>query len=210
MPSHAASGIRTVAIAAIAAVRRPVRTDDPFADVQAATRLHRRRHRCGAFAYGDGSLPATVAAATGARRIVEVGTALGYTALSMAATVPGARVDTIEADDQHVRLARATIAGHGPASRVTVMPGRAEEVLPTLAEAEYDLAFFDGFAPTLSVVRGLHRLLRPGGSLIVGNLILGPERAAADHLGSARLWQTHVFGETALCVKRAAPEGEAA
>ena len=194
--------MRGVAVAAIAAVRHPLDVADEFADVQEATRRHRRAHRCGAYAYGEGSLPATVAAAVGARRIVEVGTALGYTALAMAHAAPHARVETIEGDAEHVRLARAEIAGRGCADRVDVLHGTAESLLPGLPSDGYDLAFFDGFTPTAEIVGELHRLLRPGGTLLAGNLILGPSPAVGSHLGDPARWRTHSLGETALCVKR--------
>jgi len=191
-----------VLLALIAAIRVPVRLADPFAAVQAATRRHRRSHRCGAYAYGDGSLPATIAAATGARRVVEVGTALGYTALSLATGAPDAYVDTVEMDDEHVRLAREQIAAHGMSGQITVHHGAAEQVLPGLASGAYDVAFFDGFTPTAEVLAELRRLLRTGGVLIAGNLILGPSRAVTEDLADPRRWQTHAFGETALAVKR--------
>ncbi|MFJ7905175.1 hypothetical protein ACIQ6V_32615 [Streptomyces sp. NPDC096198] len=66
----------------------------------------------------------------------------------------------------------------------------------------YDLAFFDGFTRTHEVVRHLHVLLRPGGTLLVGNLILGPDRAVTDDLTDPARWRTCPLGETALCVKR--------
>lgn len=194
--------LRTAAVAVIAAVRHPLEVPDAFAGVQEATRRHRRAHRCGAYAYGEGSLPATVAAAVGALRIVEVGTALGYTAMAMADAAPLAHVDTVEMDPDHVRLARDQIARHGFGDRVTVRPGTAEEVLPGLGAGTYDLAFFDGFTPTLEVVAHLHRLLRPGGTLIAGNLILGPAPEVTRHLGDPVRWRTHSLGESALCVKR--------
>ncbi|MEU6314686.1 class I SAM-dependent methyltransferase [Streptomyces sp. NPDC047014] len=196
--------VRTAAVAVVAAVRNPLEVPDAFAGVQEATRRHRRAHGCGAYAYGEGSLPATLAAAVGARRIVEVGTALGYTALAMADAAPLAHVDTVETDPDHVRLAREQIARHGLTDRVTVRPGAAEEVLPGLDPGAYDLAFFDGFTPTLEVVTHLHRLLRPGGTLLAGNLILGPPPEATAHLSDPAHWHTHSLGETALCVKRAA------
>lgn len=194
--------LRGVAVATVAAVRNPIDVPDAFADLQEATRRHRRPHGCGAYAYGEGSLPATVAAAVGARRIVEVGTALGYTALSMAQAVPHARVDTIEADPDHVRLARAEIDRRGYGGRVAVLHGAAESVLPGLDTGGYDLAFFDGFTPTADIVRDLHRLLRPGGTLLAGNLILGPSAEVTRHLTDPALWRTHPLGETALCVKQ--------
>ncbi|MFK0139091.1 O-methyltransferase [Streptomyces murinus] len=203
MPSTLVNRFRPVAVAAIAAVRRPLEVADPFADVQAATRRHRRAHHCGAFAYGEGSLPAAIVAAVGARRIVEVGTALGYTALAMAHAAPGARVETIEMDPDHVRMAREQISAHRMDDRIDVLPGTAEAVLKTLEGGSYDVAFFDGFTPTGEVVRELHRLLRIGGTLIAGNLILGPDRAVTSHLGDTSRWRTHSFGETALCVRLA-------
>jgi predicted O-methyltransferase YrrM len=193
--------IAPVVLALIAAVRRPLRITDPLADVQVATRRHRRQHRCGAVTYADGSRPAVLAAAVGATRIVEVGTALGYTALCMAAAAPGASVDTIELDGEHVRQARRHVEQRDDGDRVTVHEGRAEEVLPMLDEGVYDLALFDGFTPTREVVDRLRDRLHPGGLLIVGNLILGPERALTDDLADPGRWLTHTFGETALCLK---------
>ncbi|MFD5892161.1 O-methyltransferase [Streptomyces sp. NPDC060334] len=192
---------RTAGVAVIAAVRHPVDVADPFADVQEATRRHRRAHRCGAYAYGEGSFPAVMAAAVGARRIVEVGTALGYTSLAMAYAAPGAHVETVEMDPEHVALARAEIARRGFAERISVLPGAAEEVLPGLDGGTYDLAFFDGFTPTPAVVEDLYRLLRPGGTLLAGNLILGPAPAVTRHLADPARWRTHPLGESALCVK---------
>ncbi|MFG2196672.1 O-methyltransferase [Streptomyces sp. NPDC048639] len=196
-----ANRFRPVAVAALAAIRRPITVDDPFAAVRAATRSHRRAHRCGAYAYGEGTLPATAAAAVGARRIVEVGTALGYTAIAMAHATPDTHVQTIEMDQEHVRLAEEQIAAHHLADRITVLHDTAENALRTLDDGDYDLAFFDGFTPTLNVVTELHRLLRTGGSLIAGNLILGPDRDVTDFLSDTALWRTHSFGETAWSVK---------
>lgn len=193
--------LHPVAIALAAAIRQPLRLGDPLADVQAATRRHRKLHRCGAYTYAGGSLPATLAAAMDARRIVEVGTALGYTAMSLAQGAARAHVDTVEMDAEHVRLAREQIAGHGMADRITVHHGASEQILPVLETSAYDVAFFDGFTPTAEALAELRRLLRPGGLLIAGNLILGPARAVTDDLSNPARWQTHSFGESALCVK---------
>ncbi len=51
---------------------------DPFAEVRQATDQHRARHGCGAYPYDNGPLLSVLAAAVHARRIVELGTALGY------------------------------------------------------------------------------------------------------------------------------------
>src|SRR5580658_6075945 len=142
---------------------------DPFAKVKAATDAHRAKHGCGAYPYDNGPLLAALAAAANARRILELGTALGYTALSFASGAPGATVDTVERDPDHVRLARDNIAAAGMDHRITVHEGDFATVLPTL-DPGYDVAFFDGQAPSPGVHKALRGLLRTGGTLITANL----------------------------------------
>jgi len=105
---------------------------DPFAKIRNATNAHRERHGCSAFAYSNGPLLAALAGAANARRILELGTALGYTALSFASGVRDATVDTIERDPDHAQLARDNIAAAGLDHRITVHEGEFASVLPTL------------------------------------------------------------------------------
>ena len=174
---------------------------DPFADILTATNTHRANHGCGAYPYDKGTLLGALAAAVNARRIVEVGTALGYTAIWLAHGAPRAQVDTIEADTEHVRIARQHCSDYAMDGRVQVHHGDALTVLDTLDADAYDLAFFDGFAPTPELIDGLRRRLRVGGTLVCANLTLGgPE--ASQPLADAAAWLTHSFGETAIAVKR--------
>jgi len=179
------------------------RTVDPFAGIQTATREHQRRHGCGAYTYQDGTLPGVIAAATGARRVVEVGTALGYTACWLASATPTTTVDTIEFDADHVKLAREQISTAGLAHRVTVHLGEADDVLASLPEGEFDVAFFDGFTPTSTTIAALRARLRDGGVLLAANLTLQPAREVLRGLFDPALWLTHSFGETAICIKTA-------
>lgn len=178
------------------------RVTDPYAEVQAATREHRRRHSCGAYTYQDGTLPGVIAAAAGARRIVEVGTALGYTACWLAQATSTTTVDTIEFDFDHVRLAREQISSVSLGHRITVHHGDGDDILASLPAGEFDVAFFDGFTPTPATIAGLRTRLRVGGVLLAANLTLGPATEVLDGLNDARLWLTHSMGETAICVKR--------
>lgn len=174
---------------------------DPFEALQETTRQHRARHGCGAYTYDDGSLPGVLAAAVGARRIVEVGTALGYTACWLASANDTTIVDTIENDAEHVELARSEIARYGLDHRVSVHNGDAESVLARFDESGYDVAFFDGFAPTIAVFKLLRSRLRVGGLLIAANLTLSGADAVRTELADASRWRTHSFGETAFAVK---------
>jgi predicted O-methyltransferase YrrM len=177
---------------------------DPFARVRGATLAHRTKHGCGAWPYGNGPLLSAIAAAANARRILELGTALGYTSLSFAHGAPQASVDTVERDAEHVRLARANIAAAGIDDRVAVHHGDFADVLPTL-QGPYDLAFFDGHTPVPKLHAELHRLLRPRGVLVTANLNHGGTAdTVCEALLDRKVWLTAFVDEdreTAISIK---------
>jgi predicted O-methyltransferase YrrM len=180
------------------------KSSDPFAPVRDATLKHRAKHGCGAWPYDNGPLLGTIAAAAGAKRILELGCALGYTSLSFAHGAPKAKVDTIERDPEHVRLARANVAAAGFDKRITVHAGDFAKVLPTL-DPGYDVAFFDGHTPMPALHAVLHKLLRPGGVLITANLNHGGTAdAVRAALFDGKSWRSALVdeeGETAISVK---------
>jgi predicted O-methyltransferase YrrM len=177
---------------------------DPFAKIRTATNAHRARHGCGAHPYDNGPLLAVLAAAADARRILELGTALGYTALSFASGAPDATVDTIERDPEHVRLARDNIAAAVMDHRIQVHEGDFAAVLPTL-DPGYDVAFFDGHTPTPGLHKTLRGLLRTGGTLVTANLNHGGTAdAVRKALFDGKTWRSALVdedGETAISVK---------
>jgi predicted O-methyltransferase YrrM len=180
--------------------RRPA---DRFADVRKATDQHRLQHGCGAYPYNNGPLLGVLAAAAHARRIVELGTALGYTALSFAHGAPNSTVDTIEGDAEHVLLAREHIARAGLDHRITVLEGDFASVLPTL-DPGYDLAFFDGHSPVPALHKALRNLLRTGGLLITANLNHDGSETVYKALFDGKSWRSTLLdadGETAISVK---------
>jgi len=177
---------------------------DPFGKIRTATNAHRARHGCNAYPYDNGPLLAALAGAANARRILELGTALGYTALSFASGARDATVDTVERDPEHVRLARENIAAAGMDNRITVHEGDFAAVLPTL-DPGYDVAFFDGGTPVPALHKALRALLRTGGTLITANLNHG---GTADTVRKAlfdgKSWRSALVdedGETAISVK---------
>jgi len=177
---------------------------DRFANIRAATDAHRAQHGCSAYPYNNGPLLAVLAAAADARRILELGTALGYSALSFARGAPDATVDTVERDPEHVRLARENIAAAAMDHRITVHEGDFAAVLPTF-DPGYDVAFFDGRSPTPALHKTLRALLRTGGTLITANL---NHRVTPDSVRKAlfdgKSWRSALLdedGETAISVK---------
>lgn len=143
----------------------------PFDFIQDATRRHRRQHGCGAYTFEDGPGLMALVARERPQRVMELGTALGYTACCLASATDATRVDTVERDPEHVALARQHIAQAGLEDRVTVHEGEFQRVMGKLP-GPYDLAFFDGFAPDVGLVETLRALLRDEGVLVCANLAL--------------------------------------
>jgi len=150
-------------------VNKKQSTNDRFAPVREATLAHRAKHGCSAWPYDNGPLLGALAGAADAKRILELGCALGYTSLSFAHGAPKAKIDTIERDSEHIKLARANFAAAGMAKRIRVHEGEFANVIKTL-RGPYDVAFFDGGAPVPSLHETLCKLLRPRGLLITANL----------------------------------------
>ena len=81
----------------------------------------------------------------GAKRIVEVGTLVGYSAITMARAMPDdGHVWTIEYEPSHAEVARANIEAAGLSSKITVVVGAGIDMLPTLEKhGPFDLVFID-------------------------------------------------------------------
>lgn len=180
--------------------------DDPFAAVLDATHGHRAQHTgCGAYPYKNGPLLGALAAACNARRILEFGTALGYTALWLAHGAPDAVVDTVERDARHVRLAREQISSFGLEGHIVVHQGDFLKVVQRL-DPGYDLVFFDGFAPAPPLLAAATKVLKTRGLLVSANLT--HEGAEVEAYRAAILhsedWLTAFAGEdreTAISIK---------
>jgi len=127
-----------------------------------------------------------VAAAIGARSVVEIGTGCGTSGIWLLRGMrPGAVLTTVDSEPEHQRLARAAFLAAGfPASRYRLIGGLALEVLPRLADGAYDIVFCDADRLELSeYLASALRLLRPGG-IVLFNAVLpgsaGNERLPTD------------------------------
>jgi len=81
--------------------------------------------------------------ASGARRVLEIGTYSGYSALSMAAGLPPeGRIDTCEIEERHAEVARRYIAQSPYADRIHVHLGPALETVSRL-DGPFDFVFVD-------------------------------------------------------------------
>lgn len=116
---------------------------------------------------------ALLAACASARpaRILEVGTAVGFSALLMALRCPEAEIDTIELDPaRHARAVRA-MAEAGVSGRVRCHLGDAAAVLPALA-GPYDFLYLDGpKGQYLAHLRLAEPLLSPRAVIAADNVL---------------------------------------
>ena len=127
-----------------------------------------------------------MAAAIGARAVVEIGTGCGTSGIWLLRGMrPGSVLTSVDSEPEHQRLARAAFVAAGfPASRYRLIGGLALEVLPRLADGAYDLVFCD--ADRLEFTEYLAsavRLLRPGGIMLFNAVLPGSvttERMPSD------------------------------
>jgi predicted O-methyltransferase YrrM len=119
-----------------------------------------------------GALLRTLAMAAGATRILEIGTAIGYSGIWLAGALPdGGSLLTMEMNADRAREARDNFERAGLADRVNVIVGDAQRMLAKVA-GPFDVIFQDGdkqlYSPLLD---RLVTLLRPGGLLITDNVL---------------------------------------
>jgi caffeoyl-CoA O-methyltransferase len=110
-----------------------------------------------------------------AKKVVEIGTLAGYSALWMArALPPGGRLWTIEADPEHAAVAARILGEAGLGDRVTLVEGDAAELLPTLRDSgPFCAVFLDADKARYDLYgRWATDNLRPGGLLIADNAYL--------------------------------------
>ena len=104
-------------------------------------------------------------------KILEIGTAVGYSASCFVKYAPNVIVDTIELDEVRANEAIENVKKIGVDENINIMIGNAVEILPTLS-GEYDLVFIDAAKSKYSIFlsEGI-RLIRNGGLILADNVL---------------------------------------
>jgi len=150
-------------------------SDDSVVESEAVIRARQQSLELGidAISPAVGAQSAVIAAATGARSILEVGTGAGVSGIWLLSGAPGATLTSIDTEVDHQQHARALFTeAKIPANRVRLITGKAADVLPRMNENSYDIVFIDADPQSVIeyVEHGL-RLARPGGTVLVAHAL---------------------------------------
>ena len=107
------------------------------------------------------------------KRILEIGTAVGYSASQFAkVTSEDCVIDSIEIDEDRANEALINIRNIGVSDRINIIIGNAVEVLPTLEDGTYDIVFIDANKGKYPVfLKEAIRLLRNNGLILADNVL---------------------------------------
>ncbi|MGN0806296.1 MAG: O-methyltransferase [Candidatus Coproplasma sp.] len=106
------------------------------------------------------------------KKILEIGTAIGVSGLTMLLSCPLAHLTTLEVNDTFAKEAKDNFAAAHMQGRATVITGDAAQILPTLTD-EFDFIFLDG--PKVQYIKylpQLKRLLSRGGALFSDDILM--------------------------------------
>ncbi len=134
------------------------------------------------------------------KRILEIGTAIGYSGIVMLSACPTATLNTIEMDEETANIARRNFTDCGVIDRVNLFVGDAKQIVTQLT-GSYDFIFMDGPKGQYGVfLPYLLDLLEDGGTLVCDNVLYKglvenvPENKRHKHITVAR--NLHAFLQT--------------
>ncbi len=150
-----------------------------------------------------GALLHVLALACAARRIVEVGTAIGVSTLYLARALPAdGKIVSFDIDPERQDAARTYLQRAGVADRCDLRLQDARDGLVQLESGAYDVAFIDGTKTQYSdYLERLLPLLRKDGMLIVDNVLMGgtvAEGRSDEEWTSEQIKSARAFNERLL------------
>ena len=150
-----------------------------------------------------GALLHVLTLACAARRVVEVGTAIGVSTLYLARALPAdGKVVSFDIDEKRQNAARAYLERAGVADRCDLRLMDARDGLVELESGAYDVAFIDGTKTQYSdYFERLLPLLRKGAMLIVDNVLMGgtvAEGHSDEEWTSEQIKSARAFNERLL------------
>jgi len=127
----------------------------------------------------QGAFMALLVQATGAKRILEIGTFTGYSSTAMAlALPPDGGILCCDVSREWTDIARQAWADAGVEEKVELRMAPAVETVKTLMDDSFDLAFIDADKASYDAYyEGCLRVVRPGGLILIDNTLWSGEVA---------------------------------
>jgi predicted O-methyltransferase YrrM len=163
---------------------------------------HQVQHKCTGVPFQFGNLLSVLVTITDAKKVLEIGTGVGYSAACLAKGSTNTMVDTIDKDPIHVAFAKEKWEELKLEKRISSYLGKAEEVLSTFNK-EFDFIFFDGAIPMVKLLPYFENLLKKNGILLTANLFLRDKTGGRylTQLNNLTKWKTVLIEDNALSVK---------
>lgn len=132
----------------------------------------------------QGRFMALILQLMGAKRIIEIGTFTGYSALTMALAVPEAKIECFDVSETYTSVARRYWDRAG-VSNISLTLGPALETLAHV-EGPVDVAFIDADKPSYDgYYERCLQLVRPGGLIMIDNVLWHGQIANMDDVGES-------------------------
>lgn len=158
----------------------------------------------------DGKLIQLLLRLANAKKVVEVGTLIGYSAIHMARALPSdGHIWSIEYEEKHAVVARANLVAAGVSDKVTVVVGAGVDMLPTLIDkGPFDAVFIDADKVNYHVYgKWAVDHLRSGGLVLGDNAYLFGELMEDSDRGKAMRAFHELVAATCDSVCAPTPDG---
>jgi predicted O-methyltransferase YrrM len=141
--------------------------DQKLIELFEISRTNQRSFRSGAIPYKHYNLLALLVSNLRPKKILELGTGIGLTAIAMSLACPDSWIDSIDLGERNQKIAMTN--AHNFGVNINFICASFKDGLQGL-ENDYDLTFFDGFEANLSEFTMLENHLKIGGMMICANI----------------------------------------
>ena len=112
------------------------------------------------------------------KHILEIGTAIGYSALLMAENCPQSQISTIERNPEMLGFARENLAKFDSRKQISLLEGEAMELLPGLPDDHFDFVFMDSAKSKYIVfLPEVLKKVKVGGLIVIDDIFQGGDVA---------------------------------
>ena len=125
------------------------------------------------------------------KNILEIGTAIGFSALLMAQHAPNAKIKTIDRNPEMISFAKENFAKFDSRKQITLLEGDAVDILSTLT-GTYDFVFMDSAKSKYIVfLPEILKHLEVGGVVVLDDVFQGGD--IAKDIMEVRRWQRTIY-----------------